>query len=147
MSTLDKRPKILVEIIGAIPRKLKLPIDDGKIVVKEATAGRRGAAITATFDNTCLVPYWAGIPPFRTIKYKLLLKEGATECISFGNRYTKDAPTCTLSDVQKFGQATVIKLAGALRNPNNMNILYLLVIVAIIIGVINIFVASGNIRL
>lgn len=146
MALNQKKPKILVEIVGPTPNKRRLPIDGNYVIVEEGKPGRGGAPIKAKFDNTCLVPYYAGIPPFRTIKYKLVLKEGTTECVSFGDKYTSNAPSCDLKTVQRYGEATVIKLSGMIKNPMNMGILYILLFAAIALGVLNLLVASGNIR-
>lgn len=145
MSINQKKPKILVEIVGATPNKRRLPIEGNKVIVKEGKPGRGGEAITAEFSNSCLIPYYAGIPPFRSMKHKLILKEGASKCVNFDDKNT-DAPTCSLADVQKFGEASVIKAAGMNKNPLNMGMLYILIFAAIALGVLNLLVASGNIR-
>lgn len=146
MALNTKKPKILVEIVGATPNKRRLPIDGKKVIVKEGKAGRGNEAVTAEFSNGCLIPYWAGIPPFRSMKHKLILKEGASKCVNFDDPKNTDAPSCTLADVQRFGEATVIKAAGMNKNPLNMGILYILLFAALALGVLNLLVASGNIR-
>lgn len=143
-----KHPKILVEIIGGTqPKKRKCRIEGRKVVIKEGAKGRGGAPITAEFDMNCLIPYKAGLPPFRHVKYKLLWKEGTNSCVSFADAKHIEAPTCTKDEVAHFGEATVIKLAGALKPPFSFALVYVLLIILIILVLVAIGVSSGNIRL
>lgn len=144
-------PKILVEIIGGPypqKRKCKLNREQTKVIISEGAKGRGASAIDAEFDNTCLVPYFSGLPPFRSIKYKLHYVTGAKKCVSYtlNNKKEVETPSCTKEDVQSYAQATVIKQAGSLKPPVNMGLVYVLIIISIIVGVIGIAVSSGNLR-
>lgn len=137
---------IRVDIIGGpYPKKRKCRIVGNKIVLKEGTKGRGGEAITASFDNTCYVPYFSGIWPFRHIKHKLHWIEGTTKCVSY-EPTAEDSPSCTIEDVSHYGEATVIKLAGSLKPPFNLGLIYVLLIVSIIIGIIGIAISTGHLR-
>lgn len=143
----EKKQKILVEIIGGpFPKKKKCLVDENRVILRPAKEGRGGAAITADFDNGCLVPYYTGLWPLRSIKHKLVLKEGASKCVNFIDKDDTNAPTCTKSDVSKFGQATVIKLSGSLKPPFNVNIIYVLLVVGLILTGISILVGTGRLR-
>lgn len=141
-----RKRKILVEFVGgAFPKKKKYVINEegNKIILKPGQKGKGGAEQLASFDQSCLVPYHSGL--FRTIKYKLLLKEGADKCISFAGKDV-ECPTCSKNDVGNYGNATVIKLAGALKPPFNMGVIYILLGVIIVVGIIGILVSSGRIH-
>lgn len=141
-----RQDKILVEIIGgAFPKKRKCLVLGNTIILRPAKEGRGGAAITAEYDTDCLIPYYGGIWPFRSIRYKLLLKEGAAKCVSFKTNPV-EVPSCSRNDVVKYGNATVIKLAGALKPPFNINFVYVLLIIGLILTGISILVGSGNIQ-
>lgn len=146
MGLFNKTPKILVEIVnGVYPRRKKCVIDGSHVIIEPGKSGRGGAAQKAEFTPNCLVPYYAGIPPFKSIKHKLILKEGATKCVSFAKPEDYLAPTCTKSDVSHYGEATVIKLSGSLKGENRMFV-YILLGIIIILNVVGLLVASGNVR-
>lgn len=117
-----------------------------EVVIEAASQGRSGDSYRAKFDNTCLLPYTTGILFFKSVKHKLLLKEGASECVSFGNLENSVAPSCTIQDVKKYATATVIRAAGSLK-PENKTLIYVLIIINIILTLFGLLVASGNIKL
>lgn len=147
MLTSKQNKKILVEIVGgAFPKKKKCEVVGNAVMIEHGRSGRGGAAQTAKFDNSCLVPYMAGLPPFRYVKYKLILREGASQCVSFAENAGTNAPSCSVCDVSNYGKATVIKLAGLMK-PENRSLIYALLIISIIVGVAGIAVSAGVIRL
>jgi hypothetical protein len=140
-----RQQQILVEFVGgAFPKKKKCVVEGNRVILRQAREGRGGAAITAEFDANCLVPYRSGLT--RGLKYKLLLTEGADKCVSFA-RGLAEVPTCTKQDVSNYGNATVIKLAGSLKPPFNINLIYVLLIAGIILTVFSILVGSGRIHI
>lgn len=145
---MPKQQKIRVEVVGAspFPQIKKCPIEGNKVVLQKAREGRGGAAITADFDKSCLIPYYAGAPPFRKLKYKVVLKEGATHCVSFKDPENYVAPTLTILDVFTYFKASVHRAAAHFK-PESKSITYVLLGVLIIIGILNVLVASGRIRL
>ena len=109
--------KIKVEVINESGLKTKkYPIEANHIVIKAAKRGRGGAAYMASFDKYCLLPYTVGFWPFKRLKQKLLLIEGANECVSFkftdGEAEVKK-PSWTREALGRASEATVIKAAGA----------------------------------
>lgn len=112
------KPKIKVDVIneaGLTTRKY--PIEGNNIVIRAAKRGRGGAAYTASFDKHCLLPYYVGFWPFKQLKQKLMLIEGADECVSFDFTDKTDTktkmPTWTREALEKASEASVIKAAGA----------------------------------
>lgn len=140
-----RKPKILVEIVGAspYPKRRKCPIEGNKIILKEAREGRGGAAITAEFDNSCFIPYRSGLT--RGIKQKLIVKEGATKCVSFGTDSSYRAPSVTIEEVFNYFKASVIMAAGRIKQ-EKQTIIYLLIGVVIILQIIGLLVSSGRIH-
>lgn len=119
------------------------PIIGNQVIISPATIGRSGASQKAEFDNTCLIPYLGGFP--RTVKHKVMLKEGATKCVSFKGSGDQ-APSCSINDVNEFSKASVIRLSGQLRGENK-TFIYILLFIIIILSVISILMGSGRIRL
>ncbi len=144
---ISRKEKIRVEIIGGyLPKKRMCDIVGNEVIIKPANQGRGGEEYRAKFDNTCLLPYTTGLLFLKSVKHKLLVKEGATECISFGNLETSLAPSCTIQDVNRYATATVIRAAGSLK-PENKTLIYVLIIINIILTLFGLLVASGNIKL
>lgn len=142
------KPKILVEFVGGVfPKRKKFPVENNKAIIKQRNpkGGRNGAEETIEFDNTCLVPYYAGVPPFRVVKHKILAKIGASKAVSFRNE-TGECPSCTKQDIANYSNATVIGAAGRLK-PESRTLVYVLLIVLIIVGVFNLLIASGRVNI
>lgn len=148
----NKTSKILVEIIGtARSQKRKLEIDETgatpAVVTNKGGMGRGDLRETATFTKDCLVPYSTGFLFFKATRFKLLLKKGAAQCVSFADSSGDTAPSLTKNAVKDYAKAQVLKIAGSSTRMQIGLALYLLVIVAIIVGIINILIQTGNLRL
>lgn len=142
---LGRSQKIRVEIVGgAVPIKRNCEIEGNHVIILPGSKGRGGAPIKAEYDNTCLVPYYTGFP-FRSIKYKLLLRYDATKCVSFGKDSSDVAPSCTPSDVARYGRATVIRLAGNIKGESR-TLIYALLIIVIVLGILTLITSAGRIR-
>ena len=141
------KPTIRVEIFGGpYPTKKRCKIDGAKVIIKEGSKGRGGEAITATFDNTCLIPFWSGIFPFRHIKYKLHYIEGTSKCVSYSPTEAGKTPKVTVAQVSKYAEATVIKQAGSLKPPFSLGLIYVFLIGILLISIIGLLVSTGNLR-
>lgn len=142
-----RRPKILVEFVGNVfPRRKKYPVEGNKVIVKPANpkGGRNAAEQSIEFDNSCLVPYYAGVPPFRVVKHKILAKDGASKAVSFsGDQAT--CPSCTKDDVTRYTNASVIGAAGRLK-PESRTLIYVLLIIVIVVGIINLLIGTGRVH-
>lgn len=139
--------KIRVEIIGgAYPKKINAEVEGNHVIIQPGAKGRGGAPYKAEYDNSCLVPYWSGFSIFKTIKFKLLLKEGASKCVSFAKSAAEIAPTCTQQDIARFSNATVIRNAGMLK-PENRTFVYVLLLINIVISILAVAVASGRLAI
>lgn len=140
----SSKQKIRVDIItGYLPRKKNCVIEEGQVIIQQGH-GKGATSYKAKFDNSCLIPYKTGIWPFRSVKHKLFLKEGAFECVSFSGDNPK-APQATTGQVRKFATATVINRAGNIPEEKK-TILYLLIGANIVLSFITLLVASGNLR-
>lgn len=146
MSSLFSRSqRIRTEIVGgAFPQRKNLIVKGNHIVVQKAT--NKTAEITATFDNTCLVPYNFGLPPFRVVKYYLILKDGASRCVSFAGDKDIIAPSCTKEEIRQYAQATAIKGAGNTK-PENKTLIYLLIFVNIALTALTLLLATGKVTI
>ncbi len=137
--------KIRVWIIGGyLPKKKMCEYYGNKVIIQQQSR-KRGAEYSATFDNSCLVPYKSGFPPFRSVKHQLYLKAGAFECVSWADPKETKAPTASTRDIRNFSRANAIFRAG---NPptEKKTIIYLMLGAVIILSFINLLVASGNLR-
>jgi len=144
------KPKILVEIIGeeGIKLKKKYPIEGNTIVIQPRKT--RNPGYYPKFGRNCLLSYFVGFGPFKRLKQKLLLIEGANECVSFnftGKTAEVDMPIWDRETEQKLFEASVIKAAGASVQRIKIPIfLYILVFMGFAIGFLNFLVATGRIR-
>lgn len=144
----QKTPKITVEILGeaGIKTSKKFPIEGNTVVIRQPRKGPGGTAYKPTFDRTCLIPYSKGIWPFKRINFKLMLKDGAKECISFFKE-PLDIPMWDRKTEEDLFKANVIKAAGAtvqkLQVPTWLGILAFLTLVFSFVGML---FASGQLR-
>lgn len=140
-----QKNKIRVVIVGGYLPKKKMCEYIGNQIILEKETRKNGAEKKITFDNSCLVPYLSGFPPFRSVKHQVFLKEGATECVSWAEPETADTPSAKLRDVKNFMRANIIFRAG---NPQTekKTIIYLMLGIIIILNIIGILAATGNIR-
>jgi len=144
------KPKILVEIIGeeGIKSKKKYPIEGSTIVIQPRKT--RNPGYYAKFDRNCLLSYFVGFGPFKRLKQKLLLIEGADKCVNFNFTETPgevDMPFWDRETEKKLFEASVIKAAGASVQRIKIPIfLYILVFMGFAIGFLNFLVATGRIR-
>jgi len=146
------KPKIKVDVINEAGLKTKkYPIEGNTIVIRAAKRGRGGAAYKAKYDKNCLLPYHTGFGPFKHLKQKLVLIEGADECVSFHfmeDGVQVDKPTWSRNALEKASEATVIKAAGAsfqkLRIPT---LLYIALFLVVGLEFLNLLVLSGRVRI
>jgi len=126
-------------------------MEGNEIIIKAAKRGRGGAAYKAKFDKNCLLPYYTGFWPFRQLKQKLMLIEGADECLSF--HFTEegaqvDTPTWGRNSLEKASEASVIKAAGASTQKITVPIIfYVLMFMTFAIGFINFLITTGRVRI
>ncbi len=140
-----KREKIRVEIVGGyLPKKRNCTIEGNYVIINPNDRNRDGASYKAFFDNTCLIPYKTGLPPFRSIRHKLMLKEGSAQCVSFSSKQEDKAPSCTIQDVENYATATVIKKAGSFKEESK-TLIYVLIIINIIVSLAGL-IFGGRIR-
>lgn len=144
-----QKPKILVEIIGpnGIKSRKNYEIEGDQVVIRKAKRGRGPAAYKASFNKDCIVPYYKGIWPFRRLKQKLILMEGATECVNFFDVYGTFVPTIDRSTIEKLFQANVIKSAGSTTTKVQVPLsLYLFLGFIAVLAFVNILVSTGRVR-
>ena len=145
-------PKILVEIIDetGIKQKKKFPIESNKIVIRKGKKGPGNIAYKPSFDRDCLLNYQKGFGPFKKLKQKLLLVEGADKCISF--KFHKDTakvdmPVWSRQSEQNLFRASVIKAAGATVQRLQIPVfVYILLFVTAALGFIQLLISTGKIR-
>lgn len=144
-----QKPKILVEIIGpnGIKSRKKYPIEEDKVVIRQAKRGRGPPAYKASFNKDCIVPYWKGIWPFKRLKQKLILMEGSDHCVTFYDDYGVFVPSFDRSSSEKLFQANVIKSAGSTTTKVQVPLsLYLFLGVIAVMAFVNILISTGRVR-
>ena len=129
--------KLLVEIVtpaGLIRKKCK--IEENKVIIEKASKGRGKVGWQPSFDKNCLVPYFVGLWPFKRMKFKLVVKEGMGRCIDFFSvKKSVEVPSLTRKEVEKLGQARILKTAGATTQKVNVPLaLYVLVLISCLIS-------------
>lgn len=148
----SRNPKIMVEIIGsARTQRKKLEIDESggksQVIVNPGGKGRGDVQQTATFTRSCLVPFKTGIF-FKSTKYKLILKEGASSCIDFSDdSQDSDAPSCTQAQIKTYFRAQCLRAAGNLTGKEQkLTLVYILLIAVLIVTIVGILVSTGKIQ-
>jgi len=149
---ISSKPKIKVDVINESGLKTrKYPIEGNTIIIRAAKRGRGGAAYKVNYDKNCLLPYYVGFWPFKRLKQKLMLIEGADECVSF--HFTEDGaqvdtPTWSRKSLEDASEASVIKAAGAtfqkLKIPT---LLYLALFMSIGMQFLTLMVLTGRVRI
>jgi len=144
-----KVDKLLVEIIGenGIKKRKKYPIakDGNKVVIEKATKGRGHAGWMPEFDRDCMLYYFSGIFPFKRLKRKLMVMDGASKCIGFMGKDVQ-VPVYDREASKKFFKANVIKSAGETAHKVTVPIfVYLLLFLLFMLGIVNILVGTGRI--
>jgi len=146
-------PKILVEIIGeaGIKSRKKYPIEGDKILIRKGKRGRGNPAYKPSFDKNCILPYTIGWGPFKRHREKLLLIDGANDCVSFNFKNGEASVKKPLWDKETeedLFKANVIKAAGAtVQRVKIPALLYVALFLVVGMQFLTLLVASGRIRL
>ena len=148
------KPKILVEIIGeeGIKSRKKYPVEGNKVVIRPARRGPGGTAYKPEFDKDCLLNYWSGWGPFKRLKQKLLLIDGADRCVSFRTKPNEgvvevEMPTFDRKTAEDLFKANVIKAAGSTLQKITVPIsMYLLLGMVAVMNFIILLILTGRIR-
>jgi hypothetical protein len=124
----------------------KCEIEDNSVIIEKGSRGRGKASYKANYDSSCVLDYWVGIRPFKRLKQKLMLMDGADSCISF-KKDDVNLPVFDRSTSNRHIVANVIKNAGATTQKLNVPLsLYLIVGAVAVIGIINLLLSSGRVR-
>ena len=144
---MQKLSKEIVEIIGenGIKKRKKYPIEQNKVVIDKQKTKHAGWMPEFTKDS--FLYYFSGIFPFKRLKRKLMIMEGADKCIEFRGKEDVEVPIYNKEVVKKLFEAEVIKHAGATTQKVGVPIfVYLLLFLMLMLGIVNILVTSGRIR-
>ena len=139
--------KELVEIIGenGIKKRKKYPVKENKVSIEPPKVRGRGhSGWMPEFSKGCFLYFRAGI--FGKLKRKLMVMEGASKCIEFKGKDDVVIPVYDRGASKRFFEAEVIKSAGASTQKVTVPIfVYLLLFMALMLGIVNILVSSGRI--
>jgi hypothetical protein len=147
----ESKQKILVEIYDStgLKSRKKYPIEADQVVIRKGRPVPGGAAYKAKFDEDCVVYFWSGYWPFKSLKRKLMLQDGATECINIrAPPMIFKIPMWDRATEEELFKASVIKASGAsmlkLQIPT---LLYIMSFAGIAISVIILMVLTGRVRI
>jgi hypothetical protein len=131
-------------------RRRKLRVDGNQVIVKRSDKGRGSPDYRATFDENSIVLFRKGLWPFRLLRQKLMLIDGADHCISFHyeiNKGTVDMPVYDRSAMERLAEATVVKNAGnvsaKMQVPGSF---FLVSMLGIVLNVVTLLVVSGRLK-
>jgi len=120
-------------------------------VIRPARRGPGGAPYKAKFDRDCIIVYWKGFGPFKKLCQKLILIEGAEECIRFrfmGKEYELNMPVFDRDAAENFFKAAVIKAAGATVQKITIPIsVYIILVLVAIMQFISLLILSGRVKI
>jgi len=148
--SMAKLAKEIVEIIGenGIKKRKKYPVAEkgDKIIIEKASKGRGNAGWMPEFSKDSFLYYFSGIFPFKRLKRKLMVKDGADKCIDFYGKDGVEVPFYDREASKKFFTANVIKSAGETTQKISIPIfVYHLLFISLMLGIVNILVSSGRI--
>ena len=144
---MPKLGKEIVEIIGenGIKKRKKYPIEQNKVVIDKQKT--KHAGWMPEFSKHSFLYYFSGVFPFKRLKRKLMVMEGANKCIEFRGKEDVEVPVYNKEVVKKLFEAEVIKHAGATTQKIGIPIfVYLLLFLMLMLGIVNILVTSGRIH-
>lgn len=139
-----RKPTIRVDIIdesGVHPKTCVL--DGNRILIQKAKGVKGDPNVYAEYDKDCVVPYRAGLWPFRRLKQKVVWKRGNKKCVSFYGKHV----ALSHPDVAGFFNAGAIKNAGAtLSTIKAPTLLYVAIFAVIFMQVLTLLFATGKVR-
>jgi len=145
-------PKILVEVIGenGIKSRKTHRINGNKVIIEKPEKGRGKVGWAPKFDKDCILhrdfrPFpWV----FKRHSSKLIVMEGAKECISF---LAKDKrakiPKLDKATITELMKASVLKAAGQVKQKIEIPVFFWLFMFMLIgLGALNLMAELGLIR-
>lgn len=137
--------KIRVEVLSQKGMKArKCVVESDRIIIKKGKGVKGDPSITAKFEKDCIIPYRAGMWPFKTWKQKLVWIEGHDRCVMFYGKKTD----LGVNDIKGFFEAGAIKNAGStLQKLQIPMALYLIIGAVLVLQVVQLLMARGNLRL
>lgn len=147
----SKKNKVLVEIYSNGPMQKKMcELDGNKVIIRKGKQGRGKTGYTPTYKPNSLILYLKrGLIPFtKTLKMKLMLIDGSDECLSFDKENKLFSfPYFNRKDAENLFEANALKQAGITQQQLKIPIaLYLLLIMVLGLGVIQLLLSRGIIR-
>lgn len=142
--------KLLVEIVGesGIIKRKKYPVEGDSVVIRKGAKGRGKTEYRATFTKNCLLPYHVGIWPFKRLKQKLILKNGASKCVDFYTTEGAEIPLYDRPSAEKLFEANVIRAAGETTQKVTIPAMMWVFLIAILgLNVISLLIVSGRVRI
>ena len=140
--------KELVEIVGeyGIKKRKKFVVEGNKVVIEAPKVRGRGhSGWMPEFNKDCFLFYYVGFFPFKRLKRKLMVMEGANKCIEFKGKDVQ-VPIYDREASKRHIKANVLQKAGESVQKVSVPIfVYLLLFITVMLGIVNILVASGRV--
>lgn len=145
-------PRILTEIYSPQGmRRRKLRVEGNQVIVRRASKGRGSPDYRASFDESSIVLFRKGVWPFRFLRQKLMLIDGADHCISFHYEIEKGTLTMPVYDraaMERLAEATVVKNAGnvsaKMQIPGSF---FMVSMLGLVLNVVTLLVISGRLKI
>jgi len=141
---LIEKPKIRGK---GIKKRKKYPVENNKVLIeKPKIRGKGHSGWMPEFDKHCFLYYHTGIFPFKRLKRKLMVMDGASKCIAFKGKDDVKVPVFDRKTAKTLFEAEVIQHAGASTQKVTVPIfVYLLLFLLFMLGIVNILVGTGRI--
>ena len=143
-----RQPKILVEIYNGneLQFKKKYPFDGNRVIIVASKAAPGGAEYAPKFDKDSKIYYYEGRWIFKRLKQKLMLQNGAKECMKMTPKMLKINEPTRIT-IKEFAKAEVVKAAGAtVQRMTAPTLLYVLVFANIVISTLALLLGSGTVQ-
>ena len=141
-------PKMLVETISATGAlKKRYNYEGNKLLIRKGKD--RHAGYNPRFSKNSIIPYRTGFGPLKFWKHKVILIDGADECLNFNAELPEaEIPVWDRKSEEKLFEANVIKASGTVSNKIQIpTLFYLLLIFPTILGFVNILIMTGRLRI
>jgi len=132
-------------------RRRKLRVEGNQVIVRRASKGRGSPDYRASFDESSIVLFRKGVWPFRFLRQKLMLIDGADHCISFHYEIEKGTLTMPVYDraaMERLAEATVVKNAGnvsaKMQIPGSF---FMVSMLGLVLNVVTLLVISGRLKI
>lgn len=147
-------PKIRVEIIGEnniVLHRRRFKYEGNKIIIEKPSKGRGKIGYEPSFSKDSILTYEVGVSPFKFLRRKVVLVNGADKCVEWFNTppnviFEPNIPDQTT--LKRIFSANVLEKAGTLASKVQVpTIMYVFLFMSFAISFLTFLVVTGRVRI